>query len=102
MIEPPSGYFTITQMCTPDYIDPWVILFCPQTGVLGQLFVSTFRGPFYTVNYRDMGHGMGQQDFLKIQLNYLTQKTKEKFRNHGGFGTFMVAEAGLEPTTSGL
>ena len=55
-----------------------------------------------TVNYRDMGHGMGQRDSLKICSNFLTQKAKEKFRNHGGFGTFMVAEAGLEPTTSGL
>ena len=55
-----------------------------------------------TVNYRDMGHGMGQRISLKICPNYFLRKTKEKFRNHGGFGTFMVAEAGLEPTTSGL
>ena len=55
-----------------------------------------------TVNYRDMGHGMGQRDSLKIRSNFLWQKTKEKFRNHGDFGTFLVAEAGLEPTTSGL
>ena len=55
-----------------------------------------------TVNYRDMGHGMGQRDSLKIPLNFLIPNAKEKFRNHGGFGTFMVAEAGLEPTTSGL
>ena len=54
------------------------------------------------MNYRDMGHGMGQRDSLKIRPNFLMQKAKEKFRNHGGFGTFMVAEAGLEPTTSGL
>ena len=55
-----------------------------------------------TVFYRDMGHGMGQRISLKIRPNYFVCKTKEKFRNHGGFGTFMVAEAGLEPTTSGL
>ena len=53
-------------------------------------------------NYRDMGQGLGQRIFRKIQPNYFTLKAKEKFRNHGGFGTFMVAEAGLEPTTSGL
>lgn len=43
-----------------------------------------------------MGHGMGQWDSPRIQLNYLPPNIKEKFRNHGGFGTFMVAEAGLE------
>ena len=55
-----------------------------------------------TVNYRDMGHGMGQRISLKIRPNHFTRKIKEKFRNHGDFGTFLVAEAGLEPTTSGL
>ena len=55
-----------------------------------------------TVNYRDMGHGMGQRDSLKIRSNFLMQKIKEKFRKPMVFGTFMVAEAGLEPTTSGL
>ena len=55
-----------------------------------------------TVNYRDMGHGMGQRDSLKKHLNFSSSNIKEKFRNHGGFGTFLVAEAGLEPTTSGL
>ena len=55
-----------------------------------------------TVNYRDMGHGMGQQVLDEIASNFLRQNIKEKFRNHDGFGTFMVAEAGLEPTTSGL
>ena len=55
-----------------------------------------------TVCYRRMGHGMGQRISLKIRPNYFHRKTKEKFRNHGGFRTFMVAEAGLEPTTSGL
>ena len=53
-------------------------------------------------NYRDMGQGLGQRISLKIRLNNFPRKVKEKFRNHGGFGTFMVAEAGLEPTTSGL
>ena len=55
-----------------------------------------------TVNYRDMGQGMGQRISLKIHSNLLLQEIKEKFRNRDGFGTFMVAEAGLEPTTSGL
>ena len=49
-----------------------------------------------------MGQGLGQRISLKIHLNYFPHKTKEKFQNHGDFGTFMVAEAGLEPTTSGL
>lgn len=49
-----------------------------------------------------MGHGMGLRDSLKICSNFLMQKIKEKFRNHGDFGTFMVVEAGLEPTISGL
>ena len=53
-------------------------------------------------NYRDMGHGLGQRIFRKISPNFRAPNIKEKFRNHGGFGTFMVAEAGLEPTTSGL
>ena len=55
-----------------------------------------------TVNHRDMGQGMGQQNSLKFYPNYFARKAKEKFRNHSGFGTFLVAEAGLEPTTSGL
>ena len=55
-----------------------------------------------TVSYRDMGHGMGQRDSLKNHLNFSSSNIKEKFRNRGGFGTFLVAEAGLEPTTSGL
>ena len=41
-----------------------------------------------TVNYRDMGHGMGQRDFLKFSLNYLTQNIKEKFRKPSGFRNF--------------
>ena len=61
-----------------------------------------FCAALSTVNYRDMGQGMGQRDSLKICPNYFGKKTKEKFRNHGGFRTFVVAEAGLEPTTSGL
>ena len=52
--------------------------------------------------YRRMGQGMGQRISLKIRPNYFAHKTKEKSRNHGGFGTILVAEAGLEPTTSGL
>ena len=41
-------------------------------------------------NYRDMGQGLGQRIFRKIQPNYFTLKAKEKFRNHGGFGTFLA------------
>jgi hypothetical protein len=63
---------------------------------------TTFCAAVSTVNYRDMGHGMGQRISCKISPNFLAQNIKEKFRNLGGFGTFMVAEAGLEPTTSGL
>ena len=55
-----------------------------------------------TVCYRCMGQGLGQRNFLKIGLNFSTQNIKEKFRNHDGFGTFMVAGGGLEPPTSGL
>ena len=61
-----------------------------------------FGATLSTENYRDMGHGMGQRISFKIRPNYFACKAKEKFRNHGGFGTFMVAEAGLEPTASGL
>ena len=60
-----------------------------------------FRTTLSTVSYRDMGHGMGQRDSLKISFNFWAQNIKEKFRNRGGFGTFLVAEAGLEPTTVG-
>ena len=41
-------------------------------------------------NYRDMGQGLGQRIFRKIQPNYFTLKAKEKSRNHGGFGTFLA------------
>ena len=49
-----------------------------------------------------MGQGMGQRDSLKIHPQLFARKTKEKFRKPLVFGTFVVAEAGLEPTTSGL
>ena len=61
-----------------------------------------FCAALSTVSYRRMGHGMGQRIYRKILPNFWTQNAKEKFRNHCGFGTFLVAEAGLEPTTSGL
>ena len=63
---------------------------------------TTFCAAVSTANYRDMGHGMGQRISRKTSSNFLPPNIKEKFRNHGGFGTFLVAEAGLEPTTSGL
>ena len=34
--------------------------------------------------------------------NFLSSKQEKSSENHQVFGTFMVAEAGLEPTTSGL
>ena len=49
---------------------------------------TAFGAAVSTVNYRDMGHGMGQRDFLKFSLNYLTQNIKEKFRKPGGFRNF--------------
>ena len=63
---------------------------------------KAFRTALSIVNYRDMGQGMGQRISLKIHPNHFTQKAKEKFRKPMVFGTFLVAEAGLEPTTSGL
>ena len=62
---------------------------------------KAFYTTLSTVSYRDMGHGMRLRIALKIRPNNFVRKIK-KFRNQGGFGTFMVAEAGLEPTTSGL
>ena len=49
-----------------------------------------------------MGQNMGQAVFEKIVPNFLNNKTKKSSENLVVFGTFMVAEAGLEPTTSGL
>jgi len=53
------------------------------------------------VKDRDMENGMGPRNLFIIHLCFSESNIK-KFRNHSGFGTFMVAEAGLEPTTSGL
>ena len=38
----------------------------------------------------------------KFHPNFLTLKQKKSSENLVVFGTFLVAEAGLEPTTSGL
>ena len=58
-----------------------------------------------TACYSNMGQNMGQIVWYQITLNYselLDIKTKEKVLKSYDFRTFMVAEAGLEPTTSGL
>ena len=55
-----------------------------------------------TGNYPIMGQNMGQAVFEKIAPNFLNNKTKKSSGNLVVSGTFMVAEAGLEPTTSGL
>ena len=49
-----------------------------------------------------MGQNMGQAEMRKIRGNFFDCKTKKSSENRVVFGTFMVAEAGLEPTTSGL
>ena len=49
-----------------------------------------------------MGQNMGQTVFEKNVPNFFAYKTKKSSENLVVFGTFMVAEAGLEPTTSGL
>ena len=49
-----------------------------------------------------MGQNMGQAEMRKIRGNFFAHKTKKSSENLVVFGTFMVAEAGLEPTTSGL
>ena len=55
-----------------------------------------------TSYYPIMGQNMGQTVFEKIVPNFLNNKTKKNSENLVVFGIFMVAEAGLEPTTSGL
>ena len=55
-----------------------------------------------TGNYPIMGQNMGQAVFGKIVPNFLNNKIKKSSGNLVVSGTFMVAEAGLEPTTSGL
>ena len=55
-----------------------------------------------TGNYPIMGQNMGQAVFEKIASNFFARKTKKSSGNLVVSGTFMVAEAGLEPTTSGL
>ena len=49
-----------------------------------------------------MGQNMGQTVFEKNAPNFFARKTKKSSGNLVVSGTFMVAEAGLEPTTSGL
>ena len=46
-----------------------------------------------TICYRRMGHGMGQWILAEILPNFWWQNIKEKFQNHGRFGTFMVRMA---------
>ena len=49
-----------------------------------------FHAALSADNYRDMGQGMGQQISRELTSNFLEQKTKEKIRNHSGFGSFMA------------
>ena len=46
--------------------------------------------------------GYGYAHLQKLYPNFLPLKQKKSSENLVVFGTFMVAEAGLEPTTSGL
>ena len=48
------------------------------------------------------GSGWFLWGLRKISLNFLSLKVKKKSWNRTISGLFMVAEAGLEPTTSGL
>ena len=52
--------------------------------------------------YRRMGHGMGQGVTHTFQPTVLRSKSKKNHRFLIENGGFLVAEAGLEPTTSGL
>ena len=52
--------------------------------------------------YPIMGQNMGQTVFRKNATNFFARKTRKSSGNLVVSGTFMVAEAGLEPTTSGL
>ena len=55
-----------------------------------------------TVCYRRMGQGMGQRDVRTLAHLIFGSKSKKNHRFLIENGGFWVAEAGLEPTTSGL
>ena len=55
-----------------------------------------------TGDYPIMGQNMDQTVLEKNSPNFFARKTKKSSGNLVVSGTFMVAEAGLEPTTSGL
>ena len=46
--------------------------------------------------------GWEYESLQKMNSNFLVLKQKKSSENLIVFGTFLVAEAGLEPTTSGL
>ena len=52
--------------------------------------------------YPIMGQNMGQRKVSRFRGNHFALKVKKSSENRVVFGTFLVAEAGLEPTTSGL
>ena len=54
------------------------------------------------VCYRRMGQGMGQRLTHTLTHTVLRSKSKKNHRFLIENGGFLVAEAGLEPTTSGL
>ena len=49
-----------------------------------------------------MGQGLGQAQNPEVSASYFSIKNKEKVLKSCDFRTFMVAETGLEPATSGL
>ena len=62
------------------------------------LFVL-FRTVLYIDVHRGLGHGLGQNAFSKIWLNFLARKVQEKAPKSSDFGAFMVDSTGLEPVT---
>ena len=49
-----------------------------------------------------MGQGLGQAQTAEVGAESFGAKNKEKVLKSQDFRTFMVAETGLEPATSGL
>ena len=67
-----------------------ILILCTSYALRNGLFVP-LRTVSYTDVHRGLGHGLGQNAFSKIWLNFLTAKYKKKLRNQAISELFMAS-----------
>ena len=64
-----------------------MLILCTSYALRNGLFVL-FRTVLYIDVHRGLGHGLGQNAFSKIWLNFLARKVQEKAPKSSDFGVF--------------